>query len=391
MTLNPVLILPLLALLLAVFTPIFFGAGPMFSTSIKSRRRRKVLIGRLACIVLPIAALVTIIWPSETLNSLLHGCLISAVVLVPAVIAHWVATAHFGNQRIGEELAIEQQDTDSIDNPTIDLDPERAPDIEEVAVEAVVDESSNFFDVDLSQNVATFDKDSVTAFATDQKPRKSDELDFLDKPNTVDRTVKIPRSSAHPEPLPTDVLVSKLSSGFEGTDESAAQVQEQLNRVSELVQSHDLGNKQEYSSITGEKKLQRVRNTHNRSFSKGSELITVDVHTTDLSTLSAGEMSQLVTHLRKDKARLQKLVIAQQSVLESEREAHDQSRVVARDAIKIMRDARNAQKFAEKMARRERSERKRIEQQYQQVTSALNNAMSIIEARKNRKVENTPV
>jgi hypothetical protein len=47
-----------------------------------------------------------------------------------------------------------------------------------------------------------------------------------------------------------------------------------------------------------------------------------------------------------------------------------------------MRDARNAQKFAEKLARRERSERQRVEQQYKRVAQALNNAMSIIESRR---------
>jgi recombinational DNA repair protein RecR len=58
------------------------------------------------------------------------------------------------------------------------------------------------------------------------------------------------------------------------------------------------------------------------------------------------------TTLRSGKTRLQKLFIAQQAAIESERTAHYLSRTVARDAGKIMRDARISQEFAENLARR---------------------------------------
>ena len=155
---------------------------------------------------------------------------------------------------------------------------------------------------------------------------------------------------------------------------STEQVKEQLNRVSEMVQSHDL--------IDPELSIESAKSDTRKRSSVGTELLAADIANTDLSTMSIGQINHLVSDLRRDKTRLQKLVIAQQSSIETERRAHEQSRTVARDAIVIMRDARSSQKLAEKLARRERTERQRVERQYKKVAKALNNAMSIIEKRK---------
>ncbi len=164
-------------------------------------------------------------------------------------------------------------------------------------------------------------------------------------------------------------------------EESPAQVQEQLSRLSGAVQSHDLSDWKE-TLTRDNSNWKDIRESHDRQTALSTDLITSVSSTTDISKLDAQEINQLVTTLTKDKLRLQKLVIAQQAAIESERQSHDQSRTVARDAIKIMRDARVAQKTAEKLARRERTERKRIEQQYKSVANALDNALSIIETRK---------
>lgn len=168
---------------------------------------------------------------------------------------------------------------------------------------------------------------------------------------------------------------------FEDEEDSPAEVQEQLNKLSSAVQSHDLSDWKE-SATRDNKNWKHIRDSHDRQTALSTDLITSVSTTTDISKLDSQEINQLVTTLTKDKLRLQKLVIAQQAAIESERQSHDKSRTVARDAIRIMRDARDAQKMAEKLARRERTERKRIEQQYKSVASALDNALSIIETRK---------
>ncbi len=96
-----------------------------------------------------------------------------------------------------------------------------------------------------------------------------------------------------------------------------------------------------------------------------------------LSVTSPTELKQLVSALQSDKLKLQKLVIAQQAVIDSERQSHAKTRLVAKDAIKIMRGAREGQKVAEKLARRERAERLRIQGEYTKTRRALKNALSV--------------
>ena len=96
----------------------------------------------------------------------------------------------------------------------------------------------------------------------------------------------------------------------------------------------------------------------------------------NLPARSYGELTELVAGLHKDKIRLQKLVIAQKAVLDAEKQSHQKTRVLAKDAMMVMRKAREGQRIAEKLARRERSQRKRLEEDYVKVRKQLDNALS---------------
>ena len=168
-----------------------------------------------------------------------------------------------------------------------------------------------------------------------------------------------------------------------GSDENrptpaTPEVAEQLSQVSKFVQSHDIGgdiNLEDESVIpVVDKPIRDVpQSVLNQS---------IDISdSTELSAMSTQQISSLVTSLKEEKGKLQKLVIAQHAVIESEREANVRNRGLARDAIKLMHGARKNQKMAEKMARRERTERQRLELEYKKVSVALNNAMSIISSR----------
>lgn len=160
------------------------------------------------------------------------------------------------------------------------------------------------------------------------------------------------------------------------------EVQAQLANVSQHIRSHNLD--QPTSGISPEnddvrRKLSKFRD---QQVGNNSALVVSTEPAPDIATLDTPQIVQLVSTLRKDKHRLQKLVIAQQAALSDEQDAHDQTRILTRDAITIMRSSRTAQKHAEKLARRERSERQRVEQQYKKVANDLRNAMSIINQRK---------
>ena len=96
----------------------------------------------------------------------------------------------------------------------------------------------------------------------------------------------------------------------------------------------------------------------------------------NLPARSYGELTELVAGLHKDKIRLQKLVIAQKAVLDAEKQSHQKTRVLAKDAMSVMRKAREGQRIAEKLARRERSQRKRLEADYIKMRKQLENALS---------------
>ena len=110
------------------------------------------------------------------------------------------------------------------------------------------------------------------------------------------------------------------------------------------------------------------------SIRSGSEL--TKSNGDNLLARSYGELTELVAGLHKDKIRLQKLVIAQKAVLDAEKQSHQKTRVLAKDAMSVMRKAREGQRIAEKLARRERSQRKRLEEDYVNVRKQLDNALS---------------
>ena len=108
------------------------------------------------------------------------------------------------------------------------------------------------------------------------------------------------------------------------------------------------------------------------------EPVPQDVPTASLSSRTQGELVDLVSGLNSDKIKLQKLVIAQKAAIESQRQLHLRTRILAKDALTVMRVAREGQRVAEKIARRERSKRQRIAEDYVKVRNQLRNAMSTV-------------
>jgi len=99
--------------------------------------------------------------------------------------------------------------------------------------------------------------------------------------------------------------------------------------------------------------------------------------TNNLPATLQAEAKAIITDLQKDKLKLQKLVIAQKAVIESEKRSHEKSRIMTKDAVAIMRRAREGQKIAEKIARRERTERRRLQADNEKIREQLENAISI--------------
>lgn len=377
MTLNPVYLLPCIALAMIIFLPIL-DSDSTLSKSLRSRRRRKILLGRLTVLVLLLATLATVIWPIPNWNGLVQGVLLSLVVLLPALVFNAYLSHRYGNQRqevsldsdakivVAEESLTQMHPSEAADSVSVTdrgMKPERKESLQEsVRRESPLGRQHRRPAIDL----------------TKESQGKGLRAAMIEATQSADRALE--NSGKSPD-FAVNSIPSRSNSMEPDPIDSPAEIHEQLGRVADLVRSHDIG-VGELSGLEDDESWHGLRERHDRQSALSTQVINSDVPLTDLANLSTNEITRIVDRLQQDKTRLQKLVIAQQAAIESERQAHDQSRLVAKDAIKIMRDARNAQKFAEKLARRERSERQRVEQQYKRVAQALNNAMSIIESRR---------
>lgn len=102
---------------------------------------------------------------------------------------------------------------------------------------------------------------------------------------------------------------------------------------------------------------------------------------TSLQTYSRNELKSIVVQLSAEKRKYQKLVIAQKATLAAEREDHERTREIAVEATERLKRSRLEQRTAEKLARRERAQRLKLESRLDNVTAALMNAQSVLKQR----------
>ncbi|MGQ7845046.1 hypothetical protein ACUNV4_11260 [Granulosicoccus sp. 3-233] len=185
-------------------------------------------------------------------------------------------------------------------------------------------------------------------------------------------------------------LHSQESESNESALDQTLSVGEQLETLDELVDFHDIGN-EEYSSNSGSSPGEAF-NPLEKAIAIAREGILEepairDYSRENLPARSSAELAEMVVRLRSDKMKLQKLVIAQKAVIDAEKQAHDRTKVVVKDAISVMRHARHGQRIAEKIARRERAERQRLEKDLDKVKRQLDNALSTLPTAPRTEVE----
>ena len=408
MTMYPVLLLPFVALAMMIFLPLF-GGDKNISKKFRSRKRRKIWLGRLAVFMLLLSTVLTLAWPVHGMSSLVQGLLITALVMIPAIVFHLLASLHYGSSSNGfsrwsNDDDNEEQWFDS-DGDKSQAATAAASTVEAKQAEPAIRAGSTAIPLSSEDTQRRQSSSAIPLSSEDASGRRSTSAIHLSaEPSSDQKASAIPLSSGTQKDrfsTPIELASENSSQGRSeaislgqerdessrsiilGSDENRTirttpEVEEQLSQVSKLVQSHDIGgdsNLDDDSAIPiVDKPIRAVPQS----------VLNQSMDTTDstaLSAMSTEQISTLVTSLKEEKGKLQKLVIAQHAVIESEREANVRNRGMARDAIKLMHGARKNQKMAEKMARRERTERQRIELEYKKVSVALNNAMSIISSR----------
>jgi hypothetical protein len=163
---------------------------------------------------------------------------------------------------------------------------------------------------------------------------------------------------------------------------------EQMESLDELVEYHDIGADELDVNAGGDSlPTEDQGNPLENAIAIAREAMLEDqalvANTREqLPAKSRQQLMEMVVRLQSDKMKLQKLVIAQKSVIESEKQSHARTRIVVKDAISVMRHARHGQRVAEKIARRERTLRQTLESDNTKLRRALDNALSTLNDRK---------
>lgn len=324
MTFSALYLLPALAIVILLQRSLVSNRGnhPYRYRRSQRRQRSRVLFFRAFVVILFLATAITITWPVPELPALAQGWVITAALLIPfalyTLIIH--VTAGSNKPSTTKDSASEQSSTTEQQNAAADTEGPAA------------------------------------------------------------------QSNSMPSSPGTKAVATSLHSQEGSTEESALDqtlsVGEQLETLDDLVDFHDIGNEQ-YLSEPGESEGD-LYNPLEKAIAIAREGILEepaiqDYSRENLPARSSTELAEMVVRLRSDKMKLQKLVIAQKAVIDAEKQAHERTRVVVKDAISVMRHARHGQRIAEKIARRERAERQRLEKDFDKVKRQLDNALSTMQ------------
>jgi hypothetical protein len=163
---------------------------------------------------------------------------------------------------------------------------------------------------------------------------------------------------------------------------------DQLARMSELVESHDLGVERDIPDGSGG--LDRSGDSHQDSSSSIAVTdtvngqLTADRAETALSANQEAGLETAITALHQDNRRLQRLLIAQQSALDIERKSHEKTRLAEQHAIKLAQRAVASRAVAIKRLRQETVTRQRMAMRTRDAAAALQNAISTLDTERTR-------
>ena len=340
------------------------------SQKFKRRRHATVLAHRALIAALLVATIIAALSPLDSPPAFVQGVILTALFMAP-IILFVLLPAHraSADKSKPDSTFIAGSESDGTPEQRVKTRPATVKTRPAPNVSAVRSNANQRVDLWLEPS------------SGDLKPRTSD---------TASTRRSAPLTSSQkmydsPDPVSTQDGRNDANSGLDETlslDQTLS-LEQQMENIDDAVLHLDLG-LDGYTDIysdpvdDGLSDHDRATNTAiamaRDSIRSGSEL----AHTSGEKMLarSYGELTELVAGLHKDKIRLQKLVIAQKAVLDAEKQSHQKTRVLAKDAMTVMRKARDGQRVAEKLARRERSERKRLEADYGKVRKQLENALS---------------
>lgn len=382
MNFNLLYLLPLLALIIAISNPAFRPDSRSNYRSARSRNRHALrsVLARGSVIALLAATVVTYLWPMSALPAIAQGVLLTFLFMIPVLACRlglglfWAEPKSASENESATGAQIRTPGTKAVP----DLAPiQREPTTEQVKPVRPV-EPLDPLEPAQTETVSLKHSSAEAGHSTAAKKSKEFMEDLVVKSGRA--ATQANEESANTDNIsPLDKLASQAVESLDRPKDQT-EMQDEMGNVDDLVDYHELSTEESnYDLDEHSSQRSSTVETAIALAQEGFAKHRVDVvGRGQLTAPSRTELKQLISTLQSDKLKLQKLVIAQQAAVDSERQAHERTRTVAKDAIKIMRDARQGQRVAEKIARRERSQRQRAEQDYDKVRSALDNAMSTL-------------
>lgn len=401
MKMDLLYLLPALALLICLTGAVL--PSKYQSTYVKAGKEHRryssgtIITARFTAVALLIATAITMIWPVSGVDSLFQGLVITFICLIPLIayqLVTFIGRLLFGKRRRKSarrrrRLSYRRND----EMGTAELD--KTVDISQLQGQgdiASIETAAGDANADSGQ-VPVVSRSPGSGTGEEGKRARADIARV--KSNSAEGVLHGLDPASHSSRDEPTVENSSPADSDENSPQKQQkpkqdpEVREQMDRVSTLVKSYDLGDEKADRAKRNARSMADSSigsNTNVSNPGNNPGIVSKDNQSTDLAShneqalqVSRTEaLRKVIATLQEDKRKLQRLVIAQQAAFDSERQSHERTRHVARDAIKVMRDARSGQRMAEKIARRERAERRRLEKEYTKVTRALKNAMSTL-------------
>ena len=356
-------LLPIIALVVA-FQGTWLESGRKHKhRSRKFKRRHNAIVWthRALIAALPVAAIIAFLSPVEFPPAFVQGVILTALFMAPVILllllpalrvsedrSKPASTLFAGSQSDGKvKQRVEKRPTPDISAARVHKRQHVDLWLEKPDRDATSTQESDLL-TSGNRLYASVDQTSPNGRLNNDRPDDADS--GLDETLSLDQTLSLEEQMAN-----IDDAVLHLDLGLDGYTDIYS------DPVDDGLTDHDRATNAAISMARDS-----IRSGSELTRSSGDKML----------ARSYGELTELVAGLHKDKIRLQKLVIAQKAVLDAERQSHQKTKVLAKDAMTVMRKARDGQRIAEKLARRERNKRKRVEADYIKVRKQLENALS---------------
>lgn len=378
MTWNNLYILPILALIACKVLPVLPDKrrSRRFRNSRRRTRSYSTLFSRWLVFSLLAGTLLTLLIPSKEYSSIVQGLFLTVMCMVPVML--YIAISHLIHTTV-IKFRDADADDDHYSRPT--------------SPASNVDSSLQGVTGNSGLNTG-LSRSQIAEFAEVGSGKIRSEEEFLSLPDSSRGNNTHFHNSANSNLHAAnrfDDVASILDDDLEMMDSNDTVIDDavmrgQLERVSNNIGTYDLGTQQSSNKRLYREHAELVDNRESATVGDASSYNDI-FDSVDQRMPQKSEKALLLKRkfiaLQQDKKKLQRLVIAQQAAFDSEQLAHERSRTMAKEAIKIMRDARESQRIAVKVARLERSKRKTIEKEYVKVNKALVNALSTIQGGEN--------